>query len=521
LKLPDAGQYRVSFKLTDNAKHTVEGAAIVLVVLGEGNDGRDCRFNDIELTTDRTEYAVGDKVKLLVNTDKPDATVLLFLRPIDGVYLEPKLLKLKGKSLPEEIEVLKEDMPNFFVEAMTIRDGQVHTAVREVFVPPVDRVVNVEVQSARESYKPGEMAAVKIKVTGLDGKTCAGTTAITVYDKSLEYISNGSNLSSIKEFFWKWRRRHESSTKASLSVGPGNGRRDAVMTLQVRRTPRQFGAPTDDEYALRKDFADTACWSPSLTIDKDGLGEIRVRVPDNLSTWKIKVWAMGYGTRVGEGEASFVSKKDLILRAQAPRFFVQKDEVILSANVHNYLKTDKLVNVSLELDGPTSTCLGEKKQQVMIKSGGEQRVVWRVAVKEEGQAVVRMKAVTDEESDAMEMRFPVYVHGMLKMDSFSGVVRPNQDSGTVTFKVPEQRRPEQSRVEVRYSPTLAGAMVDALPYLVDYPFGCTEQTLNRFVPAAITHKVLTKMNLDLADIHKKRVNLNSQEIGDDPPLPPP
>ena len=46
-------------------------------------------------------------------------------------------------------------------------------------------------------------------------------------------------------------------------------------------------------------------------------------------------------------------------------------------------------------------------------------------------------------------------------------------------------------------------MVDALPYLVDYPYGCTEQTLNRFLPTVITQKVLIGMNLDLKDIEKK------------------
>ena len=54
---------------------------------------------------------------------------------------------------------------------------------------------------------------------------------------------------------------------------------------------------------------------------------------------------MGHGTKVGQGEAEVVTKKDLLVRLQAPRFFVQKDEVVLSANVHNYLKTDKEVTV--------------------------------------------------------------------------------------------------------------------------------------------------------------------------------
>src|SRR4029077_7176433 len=59
-----------------------------------------------------------------------------------------------------------------------------------------------------------------------------------------------------------------------------------------------------------------------------------------------------------------------------------------------------------------------------------------------------------------------------------------------------------------------GAMVDALPYLVDYPYGCTEQTLNRFLPAVITQRTLLRMKLDLKAIQKKRTNLNAQEIGD-------
>src|ERR1700730_14112264 len=115
----------------------------------------------------------------------------------------------------------------------------------------------------------------------------------------------------------------------------------------------------------------------------------------------------------------------------------------------------------------------------------------------------------------MQMSFPCYVHGMLKMESFAGVVRPNQTEGYVLFRVPAERRITETRLEVRYSPTLAGAMVDALPYMVDYPYGCTEQTLNRFLPTVITQRILMNMKLDLKEIEKHRTNLNSQEIGDD------
>ncbi len=53
-----------------------------------------------------------------------------------------------------------------------------------------------------------------------------------------------------------------------------------------------------------------------------------------------------------------------------------------------------------------------------------------------------------------------------------------------------------------------------LPYLAEYPYGCTEQTLNKFLPTLITQKILQNMQLDLKAIQQKRTNLNAQEIGD-------
>ena len=136
------------------------------------------------------------------------------------------------------------------------------------------------------------------------------------------------------------------------------------------------------------------------------------------------------------------------------------------------------------------------------------------AVKE-GEAVIRMKALTDEESDAVQMHFPVYVHGMTKQIARSGVIRQDATETSVLFDVPAERRVNESRLELRFSPSLAGAMVDALPYLTSYPYGCTEQTLNRFLPTVITRQILLKMGLDLAAIKAKRTNLNAQELGAD------
>jgi uncharacterized protein YfaS (alpha-2-macroglobulin family) len=271
------------------------------------------------------------------------------------------------------------------------------------------------------------------------------------------------------------------------------------------------------EPTVRTKFADTAKWIGSLTTDSRGVAEVDLDMPENLTTWKIKVWGMGHGTKVGSGEAEIVTRKNLIVRLQAPRFLVQKDEVVLSANVHNYLAADKEVTVSLELPGDFLQPLDgvAMQAQVRVPAGGETRVDWRCKVLREGEAIVRVKALTDEESDATELKLPSYVHGILKTESWAGTVRPDKNSARVSINVPAERRVDQSRLEIRYSPSLALAMVDALPYLADYPYGCTEQTLNRFLPSVITQRVLQRMNVNLAAIRDKRTNLNAQEIGDD------
>ena len=134
--------------------HTIEGGYL-FVVRGEGFTGKDFRFNDIELIPDRKEYKPGENVKLLVNVNRNDGVVLLFTRPENGVYLAPKVIRLKGKSASEEIAVAQKDMPNFFIEAVTIADGRVHSDMRELIVPPEKRVLNVESAAVAKGVQAG------------------------------------------------------------------------------------------------------------------------------------------------------------------------------------------------------------------------------------------------------------------------------------------------------------------------------------------------------------------------------
>ncbi|HSI34601.1 MAG TPA: MG2 domain-containing protein, partial [Tepidisphaeraceae bacterium] len=203
-KAIDAGQYRLSYTVTDTKNHAIEGGYLV-VVRGDNFDGKNYRFNDVELVLDKKEYKDGDKISVMVNTNRENAVVALFVRPANGVYLPPKILRLKGKSAVEEIEVSKKDMPNIFVEALTIGGGNAFTETREIVVPPESRILKVDLVAKKTDYKPGEKVGFQVKLTEPNGEPFVGSTVVTVYDKSVEYISGGSNVPDIKEFFWKWR----------------------------------------------------------------------------------------------------------------------------------------------------------------------------------------------------------------------------------------------------------------------------------------------------------------------------
>ncbi|MEZ6045676.1 MAG: alpha-2-macroglobulin family protein [Planctomycetaceae bacterium] len=237
-------------------------------------------------------------------------------------------------------------------------------------------------------------------------------------------------------------------------------------------------------------------------------------LPDSLTTWKISGWAMGEGTRVGHGEVEVITSKNLLVRLQAPRFFVESDEVVLSANVHSYLENDKSVQVLLEMDGKLLEAVSDLKQVIELTAGEEKRVDWRVKVLQPGEVTLRMKALTDEESDAVEMSFPVYIHGAERMESYAGTIKPNETKTTVEFDIPGERLPEQSLLELRFSPSLAATMVDALPYLANYPHKTTDAAMYRFVPTIITYNILKEMGIDLKQLKNKQTNLNAQELGD-------
>jgi alpha-2-macroglobulin len=561
---PATGQYRLAASLSFKEGEAVEGATILNVHSPGRDNPQDWNFGPLELVADKSEYTPDDTVKLRVNSDRENAHVWLFLHIAGQAGREAKRIQLDGKSLEVEVPLSRKDMPNMFLEGITVHGARVHTAVRQIILPPVSNLIEVTLTPAKERVKPQEKSSLVIALKDADGKPVIGTTTLTIYDKSLEAITGGSNVGPIHENFWNWTNHyHPHHGGHSLPHSPGNLLRPKTIGMQrlgrfgddMIRPQGGFGGleakvmsrsmsmdaagspaapaammaaeiasdlgavaaapgePAGAEIAVRKDFADLLKWSGSIQTDADGHAEIPLEFPDNLTTWKARVWHLGKGTTVGEGSTEIITSKELLVRLQAPRFLVEHDEAVLSAVVHNDHDTAKTVRVSLELDGDNLSAIDGEAQTVEIAARSEARIDWRVKALKEGEATLRMKADAGDDGDAVERKLPILVHGMSRQDAWSVTVDPEKDSARILMEVPEQRRPDQSKLTVRFSPTIAGAVVDAIPYLASYPHGCTEQTLNRFVPLVIAQNMLKDLGINLAEVKAKRTNLNPQELG--------
>jgi hypothetical protein len=267
---------------------------------------------------------------------------------------------------------------------------------------------------------------------------------------------------------------------------------------------------------VRSDFRSTVLWQPDVVTDASGAATVKVKFPDSLTTWKATARVATSGNQFGIATASARTKQPLIVRLQAPRFFVVGDRVTVSAVVNN--NTDQTMSLDVKLnvegvaveglvhDNPNGPVVNGHRilpypisgpevgvSQVQVAANSERRVDWVVSVQQFGQAKLKVTARGDKYADAMEKTYPIFEHGIEKFVSKSGKVRG--DDITVKLDIPKERKSESTTLTVQITPSMAVMMLDALPYLIDYPYGCTEQTMSRFLPAAIVAKTLKDLGL--------------------------
>ena len=234
---------------------------------------------------------------------------------------------------------------------------------------------------------------------------------------------------------------------------------------------------------------------------------MKVSWPGSLTTWRLRAYALTKDTQVGDAAAEVTTTKNLLVRLQTPRFLVERDEVVLSANVRNALPTDQQVHVELIVP---SALIGSAKSEAadasgnlhltakrLVKAGSDTNVDWPVRVLRPGSLTVAVKVVAKDDGDAMQATLPVLPHGVERGQGWAGVFRAGEKRSEMSFTVPEKVNPEQTGFELSLSDGPIGAMLDALPMLMGYPYGCTEQSMSRFYPTILTAATLKKLGVKL------------------------
>lgn len=273
---------------------------------------------------------------------------------------------------------------------------------------------------------------------------------------------------------------------------------------------------------VRSNFKDTAFYAHRVTTGANGKATIEVSFPDNLTDWRITARGITSVAKVGEAFHNVKTTKRLILRDQAPRFFVEGDVVTLSGIIMNRYETAMSVKAMLMLnpkdkagkDELAGFCSYElfpetpDVQVIDVAAGGEVRVDWRVRMTGAGKFKIRMMALTVIESDATEKVYNCKVRGAEMYQAHTAVIKDGEKSQSFMVDLPQQMDPEQTYMDLQLSPSVAALAMDALPYLLEFPYGCVEQTMSRFLPAVLVRKTLSDAGISLEDVAKRRAAMD-------------
>ncbi len=258
-----------------------------------------------------------------------------------------------------------------------------------------------------------------------------------------------------------------------------------VYNLEVEKYHTYFAGGVwvhNQKGDTRTVFKDTAYWNPSLRTDLEGKASVSFKLPDNLTTWVIAGIAANTTTQVGIAKEEIVVGKNVIVRPTIPNIIRERDTTILTALVQNYTKNADTFNVTLRSEA--ANILPSATQEVRIEPNKSATVSWNVEpIKVDDKAKFTYSAVSksaEENSDTIAQVIPIKKFGF-----YEERVESKQDNASYQAKYSSDAVNDLSSTKLSVSADILGSLRPAMDYLVDYPYGCMEQTTSRFVPAIV------------------------------------
>jgi uncharacterized protein YfaS (alpha-2-macroglobulin family) len=352
----------------------------------------------IELTSDRKTYKPGDKAKVLIKSPFPEARAIVTLER-EKVYWQ-KSFDLKGNSIPIEVPILDEHLPNVFLNVMLIRprmkmpDGLEEEekkmfAKEDLGIPKIkigrvklrvdisSKTANLEISSDKKIYSPGSKVKLVIKTEP------NAELGVSVADRGVLDLVDYSYKNPSPFFYSNWDHGVKmfdirDSLIRQLNIEPkGNspgGGGDDYMDHSG-----SGGFPFDSEDGSRKNFKYTAFWEPGLYANSSGIKEIEFNLPDNLTTFKIMVIASKNG-KYNAKNYEIIVKKPVVVQGILPRFVRANDKLEMGALVIN--ETGKDVEMKVDFDS-SSFETTQNTKTVKISKNKSSEITFPVTIREE------------------------------------------------------------------------------------------------------------------------------------------
>ncbi len=255
---------------------------------------------------------------------------------------------------------------------------------------------------------------------------------------------------------------------------------------------------------LRSNFAETAFWQPHLLTGADGTATIEFTVPDSVTGWRVFVHGVTRDLMGGSLEAEAKSVKDLMVRPYLPRFFREGDKAELRVMVNNAGPAALAGDVALEIYDPlTNENLAPAfglpasvpARAFSVAAGGGAAVVFPLlAPARVGTVAFKVVAKAGALSDGELRPLPVLPGRMHLVQSRFATIKegkPRELRFDDLAKTDDPTRINEQLV-ITVDAQLFYGLLEALPYLVNYPYECTEQTLNRFLSTGILTSLYDK-----------------------------
>ncbi len=251
---------------------------------------------------------------------------------------------------------------------------------------------------------------------------------------------------------------------------------------------------------IRKNFNETAFFFPDLRTDAEGNIEFSFTIPEALTKWKLMTLAHTKDAATAYSEKTTVTQKPLMVQPNAPRFMREGDNMEFSAKIVNLSEKEVTGIATLELlDAATNKPVDGwfknvfPNQYFTVLAGQSQAVKFPMEIPFNFNSAMTYRVVAKSSgnspsgdggfSDGEEMAIPILTNRMLVTESMPLNLR-NQT--TKTFKFDKLLNSGSSTtitnhaLTVEYTSNPAWYAVQALPYLMEYPYECAEQTFNRY-----------------------------------------